>query len=160
MPPLLIGLLSMAGYGLFLLVRALPRLYRAGEKKLVYCVMGFVLITPLPVWLVSSMPREHLSLWLALPALILFGIWLCLGYFVESYRKKMEQNTGKEPAKRPSPPPGLLRRNVLILAAGLIIWCYGAFVGIDNSRAETALLCVCLLLLTASLGSLWRYRKF
>ena len=160
MPPLLIGFLTMAGYGLFLLIRALPRLYRAGEHGLVYCVIGFALLAPLPVWIVAAMPQERLSMWLVLPALIFLCIWVCLGYFVESYRKKRERENGKGNAKRPSPPPGLLRRNALVLAAGLIIWVYGAFVGIANHNIEIVMLCASLLLLTASLGSLWRYRKF
>jgi hypothetical protein len=156
----MIGFLTMVVYGLFLLIRALPRLYRAGDKKLVYCVIGFALVIPLPVWLVATMPQERLSSWLALPALILFGIWVCLGYFVESYHKKKKQESGKVPIKGPSPPPGLLRRNALVLAAGVAIWIYGAFVGINNRTAEIVLLCVSLLLRTASLGSFWRYRKF
>jgi hypothetical protein len=157
---LLLGFLAMAGYGLFLLIRALPRLYRAGEQKLVYCVIAFALIAPLIVWLIAAMPAERLNIWFALPAVALFGIWVCLGYFVESYRKKKEREGGWDAAKRPPSPAGLLRRNILVLAAGFILWLYGAFVGIENRNMEIGLLCVSLFLLTASLGSLWRYRKF
>jgi len=158
--PLLIGFFVMAGYGLFLLIRALPRLHRAGEQKLVYCIIGYTLIAPLPVWLVGRTQQESLNVWLALPALLLVGIWVCLGYFVESYRKKREQERGQGLTKRPPAPPGFMRRNILALAAGLLIWFIGAFVGIEGRNVEIALLCISLFLLTASLGSFWHYRRF
>ena len=158
MSPLLIGFFAMVGYGLFLLIRALPRLYRATEKKLVYCIIGFAVVAPIMVWQIARIPTEQMSIWLALPALVLFGIWACLGFFVESYRKKGERDAVA--IKKPVSPPGLLRRNLLVLAIGLIMWLYGAFIGVENRQVEIVLLCVSFLLLVTSLGSLWRYRKF
>ena len=158
MQPLIIGLLAIIGYGLFLLIRALPRLYRAGDQKLVYCAIVFTLAVPLAVWLIAKIPAERMNIWLALPALVLFGIWVCVGYFTESYRKKKERNSTLE--SKPAAPPSLKRRNMLIFAAGLIIWLFGAFIGIADRNVEIALLCISMLLLISSIGSFWRYRKF
>ncbi|MCL1975266.1 MAG: hypothetical protein FWG61_03785 [Firmicutes bacterium] len=160
MSPLILGFLVMVSYGLFLLIRALFCLYRAGARKLVYVISGFMISVPPLIWLVAKIPADRMSIWFALPTLVLCGFWVCLGYFVEGYRKKKEKGNGLFPVDKPLPTPSLIRRNVLILVSGLVLWCYGAFIGIANRQLEIVLLCICIFLLTTSLASLWKYRKF
>lgn len=160
MQALLVGFSVMVGYSIFLLLKAMLRLYREGEKKLVFCVIGFMVVAPFLIWLSGLLKEEQISLWTALPTLLLFLLWICAGYFLESYRKQKEKQRVMGICERQQPPPGLMKRNCLVFGTGLGIWLYGAFIGIGHHTTELCLLCVSLLLLASSIGSFWKYRKF
>lgn len=153
-----IVLLALAGYGLFLTVRALLQLYRAGEHKLVWYAVAFVLGTPLLLWLSALIPEERISIWTALPTILLFFVWICFGYFLESFRKNRAKEIEMGIYKQKK--PGNQRRNLLVCLAGLVIWFVGAFVQIPNRTLEICLLCVSVFLLASGIGSLWRNRSF
>lgn len=160
MQALAVGFAVMVVYGLFLLIKAMRRLYREGEKKLVFCAIIFMVVAPCLVWLSGLIPEERTNLWTALPTLLLFLLWVCAGYFLESYRKQKEKLRDMGLDQRTQAPANMLLRNTLVLAAGLAIWLYGAFVGIGDRTVEICLLCVSLFLLASSIGTFWKYRKF
>lgn len=158
---ILLGTICVTIYGLFLCIRGMIRLYKEKEMKMLTCVGVYLLAAPLAVWGILSMDVSKASIWIIVPGLILVFVWICMGYFLEAYlRKEKRRKEDGEKKIIPVPSKGVIRKNLILMGISLIIWVYGAFVGINNATLETCAVCVVSFLFARSLAALWRYRGF
>lgn len=160
---LIAGVIAVGIYGVFLMVRGLIQLGRYKQKKMLFWSLGVYIGIGALFALSLTIKYEDLNLWLVLPALVLGVLWLCLGYFMESYlRRERPRLQAGQPAVIAKRPPHVLRNNLIILLLALLMWVYGAVIGNfgGNDAVEKVLLCICLFLLARSCAKLWKYRGF
>lgn len=158
---IILGAACLGIYGVFLSVRGMIRLWKLEQKQMLVCMAAFFLLAPLLVVGGLFLGDNGWTLWLALPVLALAIAWICQGYFLEFYLRR-ELRLKQDGLKRviPKRPAKGLRNDLLLLAAALLIWCWGMFIGIKTPMVETCAICLCVFLLARSLASLWRYRGF
>lgn len=158
---LIIGLAAVSLYGLFLFIRGMVRLYKDGQKKLLLCAVIFFVIAPLLVVAAGRVPQSRMSVWIAIPAVLLALIWALTGYFLEGYLRN-EKKRRLEGRKRMIPPrPAHWPRNdILTLAGGVAIWLAGVFIKLNNPTIDTCALCISVFLIIRGASHLWRYRGF
>ncbi len=160
MQAIYIGMAAVAAYSLVLLIGGLIKLFKEDEKKLAIIVIVFMVVAPLLILATELIPEQNLSIWLAMPSFVLIVVWVCAGYFLESYRKRKAKDISMGIFKKEKAPPQLFRRNIIILIIGLIIWLCGANGLLAGHRFESIALAISLFLITAGIASLWRYRGF
>ena len=161
MQPIVIGVVCFSLYGAFLCIRSIFRMYKDKDKKLMLWTLGGFAITPFLLWGALQLSESNMNIWFAIPILLLGVGWLSLGYFVEVYLRKEKQRK-LDGIKRVVPvrPENHLRHNLILLAISIVVWIYGAVIGINNATVETFALCISMFLLARSVSSLWRYRGF
>ncbi|MEG1500820.1 MAG: hypothetical protein RR396_02590, partial [Clostridiales bacterium] len=85
------------------------------------------------------------------------------GFFMDSYVKK-EQRIGRENMAarnaKMKAPVDWQKKAWLILLFSLILWSYGAFIGVENKTVSTLLLCLSMFLFGSAISSFWKWRKF
>ena len=149
MPLLLAGLVIITLVSCFLAIRGLVRLYQDQELQL--AISSTIVSTSVIA-----------NIWLLLPLIAIFIIWVGFGYWLAFYMQKDKQRQMSGLDKEiPARPRHYWRDNLLALIAGISIWVIGNF--IDFSRLpilEIGLLCLALFLVIASCVRLWKYRGF
>jgi len=148
-------------YCLYLSVKGVICLYRNGEKKLFIIGVIFLIGAPLLVWSSSLIPENKMNIWLVLPLLGIFVVWLFIGFFIKSYlnNKEINKKSGKHNTK-PVTTEKKRKINYIKLLIALVLWCIGVFIGIPNKTVNICLLCICLYCLSSSISYIWRSRGF
>ncbi len=163
MPLLLAGLVIITLVSCFLAIRGLVRLYQDQELQLaISSTIVFVLLPLIIVVGICFSTSVIANIWLLLPLIAIFIIWVGFGYWLAFYMQKDKQRQMSGLDKEiPARPRHYWRDNLLALIAGISIWVIGNF--IDFSRLpilEIGLLCLALFLVIASCVRLWKYRGF
>lgn len=160
---LIIGIAGLSAVGIFLAVRGIVRLFLEKETKLATLAIIFFVAVPL-IFVLGLLLAESVleEVWVFLPLILLLVVWVCFGFFLEAYlRKEKQRKLSNEKRVIPERPAHWLRNNLLIIAAGIMIWLFGAFVGFGQMKiVETCAICVALFLVVRGCAALWRYRGF
>ena len=155
------GVAAASVYGIFLYVRGMVRLRMECENILFWCAFGFFPLVPLITWRAAVLPREHMTIFIALPTVVLVIMWIVTGYLIDSYLKKEKKRKLEGyPKVLPARPLNWLRDNLIFIAVGIVIWCAGQFLHIKDAAVETIMLCGCIFCVIRAVASLWRYRGF
>lgn len=157
---LLLGGICVAVYGVFLMIRGMIRVYREREMKMFWSALSFFLGAPLLLFVIILLVKSY-DLWTVLPILVLGLGWISMGYVLESYlRKEQARKTDGMKKVLPKPKPGQIRKDLILLAAALIIWVLGLIGVFSNGTVETVAVCICFFLFASSISDLWKYRGF
>ncbi len=160
---LIVAVVGLAVVGIFLAIRGIIRLFLEEEKKLAIFAIIFFVTLPALFLVGIFLPEDVLgAIWIYLPVFLLLVVWICFGYFLEAYLKKEKQRKANgEKRIIPTRPPHCLRNNIFLIAIGIAIWCFGAFVGFGNRGIlETCTICISIFLVIRGCAALWKYRGF
>ena len=157
---LLVGGICVALYGVFLTIRGLVNVYRDKEMKMFWSVLGLFIAAPLLLLLIILVVKSY-DLWTVLPVLLLGFGWISMGYIFETYLRK-EKASKADGLKRviPTPKPGQIRKDLILLGTAIVIWLLGMFGIFTNGTVETVAVCICFFLFASSISDLWKYRGF
>lgn len=157
---LLVGGICVALYGVFLTIRGLVNVYRDKEMKMFWSVLGLFIAAPLLLLLIILVVKSY-DLWTVLPVLLLGFGWISMGYIFETYLRK-EKARKADGLKRviPTPKPGQIRKDLILLGTAIVIWLLGMFGIFTNGTVETVAVCICFFLFASSISDLWKYRGF
>ena len=157
---LLVGGICVALYGVFLTIRGLVNVYRDKEMKMFWSVLALFVGAPLLLLVILLLVKNY-NLWTVLPVLLLGFGWISMGYIFETYLRK-EKARKADGLKRiiPTPKPGQIRKDLMLLGTAIVIWLLGMFGIFTNGTVETVAVCVCFFLFASSISDLWKYRGF
>ena len=130
---LFIGLIAVIGSSILYAVKAIRKLVRLKEWLYIGIFLAFVVGFPFIMKYVVQIEDEHIRLWAAVPTLLVALIWMFSGFLLSNSAEKLEHR----PYRRAFSPV-IRERNskkriygLILMLVGIIIWCYGAFFGID-----------------------------
>ena len=157
---LLVGGICVALYGVFLTIRGLVNVYRDKEMKMFWSVLALFVGAPLLLLVILLLVKNY-NLWTVLPVLLQGFGWISMGYIFETYLRK-EKARKADGLKRiiPTPKPGQIRKDLILLGTAIVIWLLGMFGIFTNGTVETVAVCVCFFLFASSISDLWKYRGF
>ena len=163
MPVILAGLGVISIISWFLAIRGIVHLFQSRAiKTAIAGTAAFIALPLLASMLIIFADNVLTDIWLCFPLIIIFLLWIALGYGIEIYLRQSQkrQMSGVSRKIRNKPKYHLLI-NFTSIFAGFAIWIAGLFLNLNKyPTLEVALLCLIIFLVVGAFIRLWLYRSF
>lgn len=155
-----IALFAVFVYNVYLALRAVIYMFRSRSYGEGIFSFLFFIIAPLFVYGVALLPAGNVKIWAGTFAVVLLAIWICWGFILDANRKKRLSGGIIENKMREAPARIALLKVLSLLIISALVWCYGAFIGINDLTARNIVLGLDALAFYSAVIRLWKWRSW